>query len=251
MLTEGCDICRRKDRLTIGGVQELMDERYIELHLVVDRYLRGTLSGGEVAEFEERLTWNQELIDELDLADRLRDGLREATGEGSYTAAADRDSIGSWLFNLFSAPQYAAAASFVLAVTLTAGVLLSPLGAGRGTGGFQSTPIEIVPLVVVRGATASPVVFTAGTQLVLLVDVTGSHASYRVTIRADQSGATPFWAQEQMLPTYLESLAVSMPGALLEAGPYVLTVEGVSTSGSGEKIYEHIQDISFESAPAE
>ncbi len=228
-----------------------MDEKYIELHLVVDRYLQGNLLTGEVAEFEERLTWDRELIDELDLAERLRDGLRQATGEDSSTVAADRAGIGDWLSNLFSVPQYAAAASFALAVTLTAGVLLNPVGAGRGTDGFQPTPTEIVPLVVVRGATTNPVVFSAGTQFVLLVDVTGSHASYNVTIRADQPGASPFWAQDDMLPTYLESLAVSLPGGLLEVGPYVLTVEGVSTSDDGEKIYEHIQDISFESAPAE
>lgn len=228
-----------------------MDGKYIELHLVVDRYLQGTLSSGEVAKFEERLTWDQELIDEIDLAERLRDGLREATGETSYTVVADRASIGDWLSNLFSAPQYAAAASFLLAVTLTTGVLLYPFGAGRGTDGFQATPVEIVPLVVVRGATASPVVFSADTQLVLLVDVTGSHASYRVTIRADQPGASPLWTHDDMLPTFLDSLAVSMPGVLLEAGPYVLTVEGVSTPDGGEKIYEHIQNISFDSAPAE
>jgi hypothetical protein len=235
-----------------------MGEKYIELDSVVDRYLRGALSGGgadefgggEAAEFEERLTWDQKLIDELALAECLY-GLREATGEGSYTVAADRAGIGGWLSNLFSVPQYAAAASFALAVMLTAGVLLNPFGAGRGKDGFQATPTEIVPLVVLRGATASPVVFSAGTQLVLLVDVTGSHASYKVTIRANQPGASPFWTQDHMLPTYLESLAVSLPGGLLEAGPYVLTVEGVSTSGGGEKTYEHIQDISFESAPAE
>ena len=227
-----------------------MDKKYI-LDLVVDRYLQGTLSEGEVAEFEERLTWDQELIDELDLAERFRDGLREATGEDSCTVTADRAGIGGWLSNLFSVPQYAAAASFALAVTLTAGVLLNPFGAGRSTDGFQATPTEIVPLVVVRGAPATPVVFSAGTQLVLLVDVTGSHASYRVTIRADQPGASPFWTQDDMLPTYLESLAVSMPGDLLEAGPYLLTIEGASTPDDGEKIYEHIQDISFESAPAE
>ena len=228
-----------------------MDEKYIALHLVVDRYLQGTLSTGEVAAFEERLTWDHELIDELDLAERLRDGLREATGEDSYTVAADRAGIGDWLSNLFSVPQYAAAASFALAVTLTAGVLLNPFDAVRDTGGFQATLTEIVPLVAVRGATASQVVFSAGTQLVLLVDVTGSHASYRVAIRGGQPGASPFWTRDEMLPTHLDSLAVSMPGGLLEAGPYVLTVEGVSTSDDGEKTYEHIQNISFDSAPAE
>jgi hypothetical protein len=228
-----------------------MDQKYIELHLVVDRFLQGTLSEGEVIEFEERLTWDHALIDELELAERLRDGLRVATGEGSYMVAAARAGVASWLSNLFSIPQYAAAASFALAVALTAGVLLNPFGAGHGTGGFQTIPTEIVPLVVVRGANASPVVFSAGTQLVLLVDVTRSHASYRVTIRPDRPGAPPFWTQDDMLPTHLDSLAIGMPGDLLEAGPYVLTVEGVSTPDGGEKAYEHIQNIAFDSAPAE
>ena len=109
-----------------------MDENHIKRHLVVDRYLQGTLSKGEAAEFEERLVWDRELIDELDLAERLRAGLREAIGGKGYAAAAGRVSIGDWLSTLFSVPQYAAAASFVLAATLTAGVLLSPFGAGRG-----------------------------------------------------------------------------------------------------------------------
>jgi hypothetical protein len=228
-----------------------MDKKYIRMHLVVDRYLQGTLSAGELAEFEERLTWDRELVDELDLAEHLRDGLREATEEGSYTAAADRAGIGDWLSNVFSVPQYAAAASFAFAVALTAGALLNPLGAWRDPDGFRAMPTEIVPLVALRGATPAPVVFSAGTQLVLLVDVTGSHASYRVTIRPDRPGASPFWTRDDMRPTYLDSLAVSMPGDLLQAGPYVLSVEGVSTSYDGETVYEHIQDISFESAPAE
>ena len=228
-----------------------MDQKYIERHLVVDRYLQGTLSGGEVAAFEERLTWDRELIEELDLAERLRESIREVTEEDRSAVAADRSGIRDWLSYLFSVPQYAAAASFALAVALTAGVLLDPFGAGRGTGGFQATPTEIVPLVVLRGGSASPVVFSPETQLVLLVDVTGSHASYRVTVRADRPGASPIWAQDELRPTYLESLAVGMPGDLLEAGPYVLTVEGASASIDGEKRYEHIQDISFESAPAD
>jgi len=50
----------------------LMDKQYIRTHLVVDRYLQGALSAREVAEFEERLTWDEELLDELDLAEHLR-----------------------------------------------------------------------------------------------------------------------------------------------------------------------------------
>jgi len=42
---------------------------------------------------------------------------------------------------------------------------------------------------------------------------------------------------------------VGIPGDLLEAGPYVLTVEGVSTSDTGERSYEQIQSIAFDAAP--
>ncbi len=54
----------------------MMDRNYMNLHLVVDRYLQGTLQDDEKTEFEERLLWDEELMDELDLAERLREGLR-------------------------------------------------------------------------------------------------------------------------------------------------------------------------------
>jgi len=228
-----------------------MNKKYMEMHLAVDRYLRGGLSGSEVAEFEERLTWDQELLDELEIAERLRDGLREEAAEPREAVSSLRTRIAEWLSNLYYVPQTAAALSFALAVALTAGFLLGPLGAGRIPDGFQATRTEIVPLVAVRGAAAQSVEFDASSQLVLLVDVTGSHDAYRVSVRADRPGASAIWMQDDMRPTHLESLAVGMPGHLLGAGPYVLSVEGVSTSGDGGKVYEYIQDIPFVSAPVE
>ena len=77
-----------------------MDKKYIERHGMVDRYLQGTLPESEVAGFEERLTWDQELLDEVELAERLRAGLRGATGEDRPTVSHDRFSIADWLFSV-------------------------------------------------------------------------------------------------------------------------------------------------------
>jgi hypothetical protein len=227
-----------------------MDRKYIDMHLLIDRYLQGSLAEGEEAEFEERLVWDQELIDELDLAERLREGLRASVADDKYTASHGNRGIVARLSGLWSVPQYAAAASFLLAVTLTAGVLLNPFGPDGDFGGNQPTPTEIVPLLAVRGNTTQTIVVNENAWTVLLVDVTGNYDSYRVTVRKGESGGEPFWMQDALMPTYPDALAVGMPGNALVAGRYVLSLEGVRDAGAGEKTYEHIQDIAFITALA-
>jgi len=226
-----------------------MDRQYIDMHLLTDRYLQGTLAEGEKVEFEERLVWDQELIDELDLAERLRDGLRVSIADDKYTASHGNFGIVARLSGLWSIPQYAAAASFLLAVTLTAGVLLNPFMPDGGYQGNQATPTEIVPLLALRSATSQTIVVNNNAWTVLLVDVTGLYDSYRVTVQKDAPDAEPFWMQDALMPTYPDAVAVGMPGNALAAGRYVLSLEGIRDSATGEKTYEHIQDIPFETAP--
>jgi len=222
-----------------------MDRKYIDTHMLTDRYLQGSLAEGELAEFEERLVWDQELIDELDLAERLREGLRESVADEKYTASHGNRGVVVWLSDLFSSPQYAAAASFLLAVTLTAGVLLNPFTPGEEFQENQGTQTEIMPLLAVRGETAQTIYIDDESWTVMLVDVMGDYDVYRVRIRQDKPGAEAFWSQNGLTPTYPDALAVGMPGKSLAAGRYVLSVEGVRDAGAGEKMYEHIQDIAF------
>ena len=140
-----------------------MDTNYIDMHLLTDRYLQGTLADGEKAEFEERLVWDQELIDELDLAERLRDGLRESMANDRYTVSPGTAGMVGRLFDLLAVPQYAAVASFVLGVTLTVGVSLSPLMPDPDDQVLEATatPTEINPVMPdpddqVLEATATP-----------------------------------------------------------------------------------------------
>ena len=225
-----------------------MDRKYIDMHLLTDRYLQGSLAESEKVEFEERLVWDQELIDELDLAERLHEGLRESVADDKYTASHEDIGILVGMSGLLSVPRYAAAASFLLAVTLTAGVFLNPfIPDGRN----QTTPTEIVPLLALRGSTAQTIVVNDNAWTVLLVDVTGTYDSYRVTVRTDASSAEPFWMQDGLTPTYPDSVAVGMPGDSLAAGRYVLRLEGVRDSGPDGKTHEHIQDIAFITALAD
>ena len=228
-----------------------MDRKYIDMHLVVDRYLQGGLAKGELAEFEERLVWDQELIDELDLAERLREGLRESVADDKYTASHGNYGIVARLSDLWSVPQYAAAASFLLAVTLTAGVFLSPFGPDSDLGGDQVATTEIVPLLVVRGDSAQTIFVNENAWTVLLVDVTGNYDSFRVTVRKDESSEEQMWMQDGLTPTYPDALAIGMPGKALAVGRYVLSLEGVRDAEAGGKTYERIQDIAFNTAIAD
>ena len=226
-----------------------MDRDYIDKHLLIDRYLQGDLADDDVAAFEERLAWDQELIDELDLAEKLREGLRAAVADDQYVAASGSAGIVRRLTGFLSVPQYAAAASFVLAVTLTAGVLMSPLVPIGDSPPDGATPTDIVPLLTFRSGDVQTIVVNENAWTVLLVDAPPSFAAYRVSLRRDVPGAAPFWLQEGLLPTYPDALAVGMPGKALPTGAYVLSLDGRRDTGTDS--YEHIQNLHFQAVAAE
>lgn len=254
-----------------------MDRKYIDTHLLTDRYLLGTLAEGELAEFEERLVWDQELMDEVELAEKLRYATRRAVVDDRYKVRSGGGTVIGRLWNLLSVPQYAAAASFVLAVTLTAGVVLTLSPVDRDFRKFESTPewassdvappprlqiatastmpptiaTRIIPLIAVRSERGPTIGVNDGTWVVLLVDAPASYDSYRVSVREDEPGADPFWTHDELSPTYPDALAVGMPSSALAAGRYVLSLDGALYSGSDEKVYEHIQEISFETTAAD
>jgi hypothetical protein len=222
-----------------------MHRHYLDLHLAVDRYLEGSLEERECAAFEERLVWDQALIDEVDLAERLREGLRNSLADGLRTAetSTGADSSRMWGLWLRHSP-YAAAASFILGVGLSAIFLLSsPLSVDEHRP--KATPTEIVPLLTVRGANIQTVTLKEDSWTVLLADATETYDSYRVTVRPDRDGAEPVLTHENLPRTYSEVVAVSVSGAELPPGRYVLTLQGARPSNSGIR-WEHISDVAFE-----
>lgn len=228
-----------------------MDRNYIEQHLLIDRYVQGRLEGSELDEFEERLVWDESLVDEVRLAEHLREGLREASAAPSHTARRPGFDLVAMVSGVLAVPQYAAAASFLLAVTLTAGVFMSPLVNVGGQSGTPALQTDIVPLFTTRSDGVTEVAVEPGHWTVLLVDVIGDYAAYRATVRKDEPDASPIWTQDGLMPTYPDSLAVGMPGSLLAAGRYLLTIDGVLPGDTGGSTYERIQEIPFESRPAD
>lgn len=224
-----------------------MDRNYIERHLLVDRYIQGKLEGSEKDAFEERLVWDEALVDEVELAERLRDGLRDAAAVQARVAESPGFDLFATVSGLFATPQFAAAASFLLAVTLTTGILMSPFEKSSDRSATPGSQTDIVPLFATRGDNAKSIAVDPGSWTVLLVEVTGDYPSYRATIRRDEPGTDPVWMQDGLVPTYPESLAIGMPGSALVPGRYVLAIEGALAADAGDTVYEHVQDIPFES----
>ena len=228
-----------------------MDRNYIEQHLLVDRYIQGRLEGSEQDAFEERLVWDKALLDEVQLAEHLQAGMKNASMAKANIAEAPGFDLVAAMSGLLAVPQFAAAASFLLAVTLTIGVLMSPMVDLGGRSGPSELQTDIVPLFATRSEDVMEISVDSGAWTVLLVDVMGEYKAYRATLRRDEPGADSVWMQDGLVPTYPESLAVGMPGSALESGRYVLTIEGVSDPGNADASYERLQDIPFKAMLAD
>ena len=227
-----------------------MERNYIERHLLVDRYIQGKLGDTELDAFEERLVWDTALIEEVELAERLRTGLQDVYAAKADIVEKPGFDLVAALSGFFAVPQFAAAASFLLAVTLVS-LLSSPLVDVGGDSAPPAMQTDIVPLFATRSNDVMSIAVDPDAWTVLLVDVMGDYASYRVSVRRDEPDSDPVLMQDGLMPTYPESLAVGMPGSALEAGRYVLTIEGAVVSDSGATRYERVQDIPFVTTPAD
>ena len=198
-----------------------MDRNYIDRHLLVDRYLAGAVPDDELADFEERLVWDEELIDELDLAERLREGMLAAAEEKRYVVPTGTGFVPR-LRLVFSSARYAAAASFLVGIAVSVLVLEYP----SDTSVPDELHYSVHELQVFRGG-GGPVIDTQpDTISILKFHVDHSFDNYRVTIQAE-GNPEPLWQQGGLVQDGDGMLAVGVPGASLPSGPYVLTVNGV------------------------
>lgn len=213
--------------------------------LAVDRYVRGSLSEAETASFEERMVWDRNLLDAVDLGDRLRDGMHAVFTQGGAAPGDGRapfDRIAAWL----EKPRYAAAASFLLAVGLAALARTTGPAPDREPVLQDGLPTEIVALFATRSDEAIEVSVSTDSWTVLLADAPYGYDRFRAAVRRRDDAAKTVWSRADLRPTYPESLAVGMPGRLLPGGRYVLTLDGVAPGADG---YERIQEIAFVVSP--
>jgi hypothetical protein len=225
-----------------------MDRQHIRDTLVIERYLQGKLSAAEEERFEEAYLADPELLAELKLAERLREGFKELPLDTRAPAPAPR---ARW-FDFATSPRYGIAASLVAAVALLASGVLYLQGPGGGPGSFTAASrTRVVSLVAVRGGgnpntVAAPAadewtVFTVDTGL-------GDYDRYRVAlVRADGREVVSFAG---MTPSGDGTVALGFPGTSLAAGDYEVRLAGRKLDWAAERPDDELSRTPLTIAPA-
>ncbi len=129
-----------------------MDRHYIRDNGVIERYLAGALTADEEQAFEEVYLGDPEILDQIEAAERLRDGIK---GLGAAGRLERLRSPAPWR-RMLASPRYATAASMLLAVSLTFSTVLYRENRNLREDGVLATSMitRLVPLESVRGGNA-------------------------------------------------------------------------------------------------
>jgi hypothetical protein len=199
-----------------------MDRQHIRDTLVIERYLQGKLSAAEEEQFEEAYLADPELLAELKLAERLREGFKDLPLETRAPAPVPH---GRWL-DFAASPRYGIAASFVAAAALFASGLLYLQGQD-GASLTATSRTRVVPLVAVRGGGSPNTIATpaANEWTVFTVDTgAGDYDRYRVTlVRADGREVAGFAG---LTPSDDGTVALGFQGNTLSPGDYEVRLAG-------------------------
>jgi hypothetical protein len=204
-----------------------MDRRYIRDNQLIERYLRGTLTPDEEQAFEEAYVGDPELLAELELADRLRQGVKELGAGGELK----RRPLGGSRFSAPFSRAWAAAASVLVVVSLaiSAGLYRDNASLRQDLETVADVEVRLLPLMTLRGAPESEIEAPREDELAVLLVDPGftSYDVYRAVVsrRSDQSSAE-IWAVEGLRPEFQDQLVVEMPGRLLPPGRYEIEVTG-------------------------
>lgn len=229
-----------------------MDMNYINENLVVERYLQGKLSTEESEVFEEAFLASPELLDQLEAAERLQQGLEDLqTVEGGSQRRGNVVFAGS----LFHSPRYALAATVVMAVSLvvSGGLYLQNIALSERSATGSATPVQIVALETVRGV-ASDEPFNVlnisepGGRFVLMVDPGFEpYSHFRATITRIGNGDTKerVLQLDDLQPGYEEMLALSLSSSLLTPGDYEVRVEGWRSEWPQNQDFEPANRVTF------
>jgi hypothetical protein len=234
-----------------------MDEEHTNNTLLIERYLQGKMSAGEAAEFEEHFLSSADLLDELESAERLQQGLKDvATLENAHTPAINKfsEKLATNLESLFQSPRYAMAASFLLVVSLGFSSFLFQQNARLGEiDPGLALPTEIIPMVSVRGITSGEPINTlhlddTAQQFVLMLDPGyEDYTHLRATVFRLGSSGEPvqLWQLDHMLPGFDDMLALSLPSSILDPGDFEIHLEGWREEWPANHIFEPVRTIYF------
>lgn len=240
----------------IMGAREGMNKNLTEESRLIERYLAGELTESEREAFEERMLYTPALLDELEAAERLQQGLHDVAALEMANAAADQPTgrNSSGVVALFQSPRYAMAASVLLLISLSMSSFLLQQNRHLNTADVGlPVPTEIIPLVSVRSATGNDPVNTLnlgdGThQYVMMLDPGfEEYSHFRTTVYRLEAGAasTMLWQVDEMVPGYEDMLALSVPGSVLEAGDFEIRVEGWRDGWPAAHAYDRVNALTL------
>jgi hypothetical protein len=238
-----------------------VDHQYIEEHNIVSLYSMGKLPTHDRRRFEEHFMDCTRCLDQIDLVDELRRGLKQVAAEDATEAGA-RASRPAWLALLRGWKWVATAAAASVLVTLP--VLLSQIGRLRNQ--LESTKLASLGLErrlelqqhanvalqqqlqerqmpagtavflmsTMRGADSSSepenrITFSSSVPWVTLSierDHEAEYRDYRATL-SDAKGRT-VWQQEHLAPAPPAAMGIILPSNLFHTGDYELKLEGVT-----------------------
>lgn len=227
-----------------------MDEKHIKENLLIERYMEETLPFEEQSAFEEQFLSSGELLDQLEAAERLRQGMHDVIAVQKAHMPAARSSR---LSSVLKSPHYAIAASILLlsSIGLT-GTLMRENARLADFSTDWAVPTEIVPLISVRGAADSGlntlVLGDADKQFVMMLDPGfESFSHYRATVyRLNPEGdAAMLWQVDKMQPGYEDMLALVVPASVLSPGEYQIRLDGWRSDWPAGHEFENIDKKSF------
>ena len=225
-----------------------MEHSFIERTDVIDRYVRGTMPPAERSEFEEHFLDCQECLDQLELARSLREGIKVCAAQPSGAAVArpqSRPGFSGW----FSWRPAAAAAMAVLLISAIPSVVLyRSLESTRGDLDRETRkadqllnapvlPPAVYTLSPTRGAQATRSIKIPDSPRWVLLALeldTSQYHDYRAILR-DGSGQTA-WTSGSLKADSPDAIGVAFPSRVLQAGEYVLVLEGQTASGGYESL---------------
>ena len=224
-----------------------MDRAFIEKHQVVERYLAGKLPFKAVQDFEKFCRENPELLDELELPERLNAGLRLLEASGRPPAPPGPEETAQPQVQWWRRIEVTAGLAALGVVAL---ICLWVLGIRYAERGDQIKELE---LQVQHGSLQAPTrrrtisatpssVRTSNVGLTLQLRETSElielvlnvsrprHNLYRVTL--ERKGVARVGTIHNLLRDSNGNLRVIFNNSALRPGDYQVTIEGVPARGS-------------------
>ena len=225
-----------------------MDPTKIQGSDLIERYLQGRLTAAEEEAFEEAYLADPRLLEEVQLAERLREGLKEHAAAERRPQAEQRR---GWLAGAAS-PRYGIAASFVAAVALLAAGALYVQNQALQSGGFSmARHTRVLPLVAVRGGGDANVITApaADEWTVLLLD-TGFADYDAFSAELLRAGSDDPLVRLDGMAAVDGTVAFGMPGGVLSPGNYEVRLEGGRRDWPAGRALDELSRTPLTVAPA-